>query len=63
MDETTAISVLTIYDVFYFKENVTVFTCHGENGVNNYIGSPENDSVEIVFVCESTMHYFSLIYS
>lgn len=48
----TAVSVLRIYDTNYFNNNVTVFTCSGQNGIVNYIGSPENDSVELILSCE-----------
>ena len=52
MGENVAVSVLTIFSISYFRMNVTVLTCHGENGVPNLIDSPEYDSVELVIICK-----------
>lgn len=57
MSENVAVSVLTILNISYFRMNVTVLTCHGENGVPNLIDSPEYDSVELIILCKFLMTY------
>ena len=52
LSSTQSISTLTIYDLDYLKMNQTIFTCQGENGVENFIKSPETDSVELIVVCK-----------
>ena len=54
-NENSIVSELTILDLSYFKDeedNVTVrvFTCYGENGVQNLIDSPESASVELIIL-------------
>ena len=52
-------TMLTIIDVNYFNANVTIFTCHGSNDVDNYINSPETDSVELTIVGEFPIILYS----
>ena len=52
VSSTQTISTLTIYDLDYLKMNQTIFTCRGENGVENFIESPETDSVKLIVVCK-----------
>ena len=54
--EDTVVSELAILDFSYFT-NTTVFNCIGYNGVQNYINSPENDSVELVLICKQVHAY------